>query len=285
MTCTAYGVLHATVIAIDAGRSSDMTRIDRTPLNTSTELASEPSTRAGAQPSVLPLDSMEPVRVAVDQGGFPNPLEGLPRPTQPNTNRAVPQWQEDAWINGATAYYAWPAGRPDVHPRELLRNYIRRGGDIELSRAQALELIRGIRLPEDVIQRLRHMQAGESFDVDLQMPSLARYSGTLGNYTQRLEGRFLMTENGWRFEGSLSYRDRYDFNAAEHRDAQQERDVEFARENIPGRPFDIVAPEIPIRMNPYGINYTNEAGESVSYIEFDPPLFPPTPGPGQILIP
>lgn len=260
-----------------------MTRIDRTPLNTPAEIAREPSPNVRAERSAPPLDSIEPVRVAIDQGGFPNPLEGLPRSPRPNADRAVPQWQEDAWINGANAYYGWPAGRPDVHPRELLRNYIRSGGDVELSRAQALELIRDIRLPDDVIQRLRNMRPGDTFNVDLQLPSLARYSGTLGNYTQRLEGRFLMTENGWRFEGSMTYRDRYDFNAAEHRDDQQERDVGFARENIPGRPFDIIAPEIPIRMNPYGINYTNEAGESVSYTEFKPPLFPPRPGPGQII--
>lgn len=225
-------------------------------------------------------------RVGLDTGWFPNPFRGrlLQKPNSSESCGAT-ETEQRRIVDAVALYYNWPLDVPDVHPRELLYNYMRCGDDIHLTRKQAMELIRWIRLPPDILRRAAAIH-NQTIKVDLMLPEKALYSGTLGNYNQKIEGTIVPDTNlGWVFRGTLSYRDMYDFNPANYRDAGQENDVTWARENIPGQPFEIVAKPIPIVITPLGITYENEQGDAVEYVRFKRTLPRPPSGGGLQLVP
>jgi len=98
------------------------------------------------------------------------------------------------------------------------------------------------------VDRLRS-EGGGSADIEFSAPALAGTAGTLGQFTIRSRGTVTVAEDGrWDFEGSMHFRDRYDFNLDTPRTAGAQAQTVVGNA-MPGRGFEIDSVEVEVHQS------------------------------------
>lgn len=190
----------------------------------------------------------------------PPPLEGpAPGPRRMHSG-VVPEAMKRVWQLSM------------AHPlaRRMIANYIDGGGLYQPDRTihLAFEDMRELRARVDITRRsdratptqfetiLAKMKLdGETTrKVEFSISTARSYlPGTVGSFTANFRGLVTRGEDdAWTFEGSVSFEDDWDFDAAGHRTGYAEVQTTLARNFLIGRPFHVESDWVPVRQDSAG---------------------------------
>ncbi|MGV9004118.1 RHS repeat domain-containing protein [Flavobacterium sp.] len=114
------------------------------------------------------------------------------------------------------------------------------------------------------------LEKGKSKNVTLSVSGKANNQGTLGRFEIVFEG--ILKRNGetsWEFEGTMTYKDTWDFDNKEagKRSKESEKMTAIGRKYLTGVPFNVESPSIKIKESskdgfPYNDFFRNEANDN-----------------------